>query len=193
MTRTRAFVQLAWQGNLESPITLCVISEIVSLQGEGSICKQVDVPLKTKDCATCGNPIPVDSHTCRFCGHPQAGDRGSVRAEAVRTINLESGMPTVRDAMQKMESKLSLAIAQGVRVVRVVHGYGSSGKGGKIRDACRRVLGSMVSKNQVTGMIHGEDHSAACVASQHLLRRVPALKSTCRTDGDNPGITLVEL
>jgi hypothetical protein len=150
------------------------------------------VPLGTKDCDTCGNPIPVDSHTCRFCGHSQAGAGGSVRAEAVRTINLESGMPTVEDAMQKMESKLSLAIAQGVRVVRFVHGYGSSGRGGKIREACRRTLSAMLQRNQIKNFIRGEDYSAARLSAQELVRRVPELKSSSRTDSDNPGITLVE-
>jgi len=102
-------------------------------------------------------------------------------------------MPTVEEALRRLDAKLSLAIAQNVRVVRVIHGYGSSGRGGKIREACRRVLASMVSKNQVTGLIRGEDHSAARVASQDLMQRVSALKSTTRTDGDNQGITLVEL
>jgi hypothetical protein len=153
----------------------------------------MDVPLRTKDCDTCGNPIPVDSHTCRFCGHYQAGDRGSVRAEAVRTINLESGMPTVEDAMQRMESKLSLAIAQGVRVVRFVHGYGASGRGGKIREACRRSLSTLSQRSQIKNFIRGEDYSASLLLAQELVRRIPELRSSNRTDSDNPGITLVEL
>ncbi len=95
--------------------------------------------------------------------------------------------------MRKLNSKLSLAIAQNVRVVRIIHGYGSSGRGGKIRDACRRALASMVDNNQVLAMICGEDHSAASLTSQDLIRRIPELKSSTRTDADNPGITLVEL
>ena len=114
-------------------------------------------------------------------------------AVAVRTIDLEAGMPTAEEAMRRLDSKLSLAIAQNVRVVRIIHGYGSSGRGGKIRDACRRALASMVSKNRVTGMIRGEDHSAASLSSQDLIRRIPDLKSSTRTDADNPSITLVEL
>ena len=116
-----------------------------------------------------------------------------MRAEAVRTINIESGLPTVEEAMKRMESKLSLAIAQGVRVVRFVHGYGSSGKGGKIREACRRTLSDMVQRNQIKNFIRGEDYSPARLSAQELVRRVPDLKSSSRTDSDNPGITFVEL
>jgi len=114
-------------------------------------------------------------------------------AAVVRTIDLEAGMPTVEEALRRLDGKLSLAIVQNVRVLRIIHGYGSSGRGGKIRDACRRVLASMVCTNQVRAMIYGEDHSAASLASQELIRRVPDLKSSTRTDADNPGITLVEL
>jgi hypothetical protein len=148
---------------------------------------------RTKDCDTCGNPIPIDAPTCRFCGHRQTGFGASARAETVRTINLESGMPTVEEAMKRMESKLSLAIAQGVRVVRFVHGYGSSGKGGKIREACRRALSAMLQRNQIKNFIRGEDYSAARLSAQEMVRRIPELKSSSRTDSDNPGITLVEL
>jgi hypothetical protein len=116
-----------------------------------------------------------------------------VRAEAVRTINIESGLPTVEEAMRRMESKLSLAIAQGVRVVRFVHGYGSSGKGGKIREACRRTLSAMLQRNQIKNFIRGEDYSAARLSAQEMVRRIPGLKSSSRTDSGNSGITLVEL
>ena len=141
----------------------------------------------------CGNPIPAAAAKCHFCGTLQTGANTPPIATAVRTIDLEAGMPTVEEAMRRLDSKLSLAIAQNVRVVRIIHGYGSSGRGGKIRDACRRALASMVGNNQVRAMIRGEDHSAASLASQDLLRRIPDLKSSTRTDADNPGITLVEI
>jgi hypothetical protein len=151
------------------------------------------MPPRTKDCEMCGNPIPVAAIRCRFCEALQTAANAAPMAVAVRTIDLEAGMPTVEEAMHRLDSKLSLAIAQNVCVVRVIHGYGSSGRGGKIRDACRRALASMVGNNQVRAMIRGEDHSAASLSSQDLIRRIPDLKSSTRTDADNPGITLVEL
>ena len=102
-------------------------------------------------------------------------------------------MPTVEEALQRLDAKLTLAIAQNVRVVRIIHGYGSSGRGGKIREACRKVLAGMLGRMRIQAFIRGEDHSAASLASQELIRRVPTLKSSTRSDADNPGITLVEL
>ena len=58
----------------------------------------------------------------------------------VRTINIESGMPTVEEGRGRLERKLDDARQRGVRVVRVIHGWGSSGKGGQLRSACRALL-----------------------------------------------------
>lgn len=141
----------------------------------------------------CGNPIPIGAAKCRFCETLQTVAGAAPSAEAVRTIDLEAGRPTVEEALRRLDAKLSLAIAQNVRVVRIVHGYGSSGRGGKIRAVCRRALGAMLGRKQIRSAILGEEHSATFLASQELIRRVPALKSTTRTDADNLGITLVEL
>ena len=151
------------------------------------------MPPRTKDCEVCGTPIPAAAAKCRFCEELQTGANAVPMAVAVRTIDLEPGMPTVEKAMRRLDSKLSVAIARNVRVARIIHGYGSSGRGGKIREACRGALARMVGNNQVRAMICGEDHSVASIASQGLIRRIPELKSSSRTDADNPGITLVEL
>ncbi len=155
--------------------------------------KKAVVPPRTKDCEMCGNPIPLGAARCHFCETLQTASGAGPSAEPVRTIDLEAGMPTVEEALRRLDAKLSLAIAQNVRVVRVIHGYGSSGRGGKIRDACRRVLAGMVGNNQAQVMVFGEDHSPARLVSQDLIRRVPALMSSTRSDAANPGITLVEL
>jgi len=151
------------------------------------------MPRATKDCETCGNPILVAAHTCRFCGSVQTGSVSDMRVEPVRTIDLEAGRPAVEEALRRLDMKLSLAIQESVRVVRVIHGYGSTGRGGAIRDAARRALAGMLARKQIVGMIRGEDHAATRLASRDILRRVPSLKSTTRTDCDNPGITLVEI
>lgn len=150
-------------------------------------------PRRTKDCETCGNPIPAGASRCRFCESAQSSRGSRPLAEAVRTINVESGLPTVEEALRRLDAKMSVAISEGVRVVRVIHGYGSSGRGGAIRDACRRSLGAMLGRGLVRTIIRGEDYGSSRLATQDLLRRFTDLKSTERADGDNPGITMVEL
>ena len=48
-------------------------------------------------------------------------------------VNLEAGMPTVDMARTHLNMTLRSAKANRVKVLKLIHGYGSSGKGGAIR------------------------------------------------------------
>ena len=54
-------------------------------------------------------------------------------------VNLEAGMPTVDMARTHLNMTLRSAKANRVKVLKLIHGYGSSGKGGAIRQRKRRV------------------------------------------------------
>lgn len=148
---------------------------------------------KTKDCERCGNPIPAHSFTCRFCGFSQSLENFPKISERVVIANLENGMPTVEQALERFRRRLREASASGARVLKVIHGYGSTGRGGKIRDAVRRELGRMLARGEVGAVVAGEEYSSATLAGRDLLARFKELKATERSDSLNPGITLVEL
>ena len=102
----------------------------------------------------------------------------------VRTVNLEQGMPTVEEALQRMRLELSTSKSLGYRIVRLIHGYGSSGRGGAIRDAVRK---------NVTSAIPGEEFDAFHPATRQLLDRYPSLKQDPDFGRCNQGVTLVIL
>ena len=52
----------------------------------------------------------------------------------MRTVNLEAGHPTTMQALVRMNQALSSA-RTNTGVLKLIHGYGSSGKGGAIRQA----------------------------------------------------------
>ncbi|MFA5636598.1 MAG: Smr/MutS family protein, partial [Anaerovoracaceae bacterium] len=58
----------------------------------------------------------------------------------VKEVNLERGYPTADMAVRNMVDHLGTCKRQGIRSVVLVHGYGSSGTGGKIKTAVRRKL-----------------------------------------------------
>jgi DNA-nicking Smr family endonuclease len=60
----------------------------------------------------------------------------------VRVINLEEGFPTRDQAYQKLEAALARARKDGIAVLKVIHGYGSTGAGGVLRFAIRGLLAS---------------------------------------------------
>ena len=66
------------------------------------------------------------------------------------TVNLEYGRPTVRDALHHADLSLAGAKNLGITTIKFIHGYGSSGKGGAIKDSLilflkrKRLVGKIV-------------------------------------------------
>ena len=148
---------------------------------------------KSKDCEICGNPIPAQAFTCRFCNASQSVENFLKTRERVIRSNLEAGLPTVEQALERLESDLREARACGAKVVRVIHGYGSSGRGGKIRDAVRRELGRKLARGEVRAVVPGENYSPTTNAGRDLLSRFRELQPTERSDSLNPGLTIIEI
>jgi len=148
--------------------------------------------MKMKNCATCGNEIPDPSLTCHFCGAHQRARQHAEPHERLRTVNIEAGMPSVDEGLQRLEGELARARQFGIRVVRVIHGWGSTGTGGSLRDACRASLKRKLAARQIANLVYGEDYSRTTNAGRDLMGRFSELRSSERSDNQNPGITFVE-
>ena len=124
-------------------------------------------------------------------------DRRAVSQETRRprmlVVNLEEGRPGVDEAIRRLGMKLDTARMQGVKLVRVIHGYGSSGKGGAIGDAVARHLAERKRKGLVRAYAWGGDWPDGTPEAKALLERRPLLRESLRTDRGNEGITFVEL
>ena len=149
--------------------------------------------MKTKDCEICGNRIPAQAFTCEFCNSSQSVENFPKTRERVIRSNLEAGLPTVAQALERLERDLREARACEAKVVRVIHGYGSSGRGGKIRDAVRRELGRKLARGEVKDVTPGENYSSTTNAGRDLLARFKELKTTERSDNSNHGLTIIEI
>lgn len=146
-----------------------------------------------KTCETCGNDIPDSASRCPFCESQQQPLVRKAAHHLLRTLNIKEGMPSVDEALTSLEGDLANARLSGVRVVRLIHGYGSGGTGGKLREACRAWLARKLKARQIKSFIPGEDYSKATNAGRDLLGRFPDLRAGEVSDRQNPGITLVEL
>lgn len=108
-------------------------------------------------------------------------------------VNLESGMPTVESACIQLRQSLVTARARRVRVVKLIHGYGSSGRGGAIKAAVRRELAQRKQSGQIKEYVPGEEFSPFYDNARRAVDMAPEL----RKDGDytrtNQGITIVVL
>lgn len=99
----------------------------------------------------------------------------------------------VETALRKMDNELRRAQAEKLRVLTLIHGYGSSGRGGRIRRECRKVLDHLVEQKQINSFIAGESFKKRTGAGKALLKRYGQLEQSCRSDFGNPGVTIVLL
>ena len=76
--------------------------------------------------------------------------------------------------------------APGIRVIKVIHGYGSTGKGGGTQLLVRN-WGSQM-RTKVRGVICGEDYSMYAQLSQAMRREVGSFDDS-ELDAGNRGIT----
>jgi hypothetical protein len=146
-------------------------------------------------CETCGNEIEWSTERCPYCEQlltAPSAPRASVVGPVVITVNLEEGHPLVTEALYRMDGKLYAARKQGAKIVRLIHGWGSSGTGGAIRTAVRKKLAIDHRNNVIQRYVSGEDYLHSEVGRQ-MRSKFPQLKKIVRTDRPNPGITLVEL
>jgi len=146
-----------------------------------------------KICRLCGNPRPVLSDECPFCNDtsPVITDTGGW---SVHTINLENKLPTVDMALERFHNLLEKLQGKGFRAVKVIHGHGSSGTGGKIRQAFRQAMDDGLWGEAIREVYYGEALKPHLIEYKKLIERFPSIKLNISRDMQgNPGITLLIL
>jgi hypothetical protein len=102
-------------------------------------------------------------------------------------------MPSVHEALQRLDGEIALARQSKIVMLKIIHGYGSTGAGGDIRIAVQRRLHELSEGGQIRGCIFGEDWSKTDDATWRLLQKELALKSDPDLGRRNQGITIVLL
>ena len=100
-------------------------------------------------------------------------------------------MPSVEQARARLSSEIQAAKVAGVRVLKLVHGYGSSGVGGDLRIALQSTLRQMANAGEIRDCIYGENWRTSDERSWRLLKQIPQLKSDSDLGKGNKGITIV--
>jgi len=143
-----------------------------------------------RGCEVCGNEIEIGLHQCPFCG--AAVEAVQPRRGLTHTrVNLEQGMPTTEQALERLARELEQARLAGYRVLTLIHGYGSSGRGGVIRQEVRAQLHYLKHQGMINDLLPGEEFSTRTGAGRYFLRRFPFLRRHRDLNRSNPGITLV--
>ena len=145
-------------------------------------------------CDTCGNELPGPVSVCPYCRHAVSATTLAFRPRGspVATCNIKEDGPTVDKMLTRLDGEIGRARANGIRVLRLIHGWGSTGKGGVLGREIRLELARRKLRGHIKSFVPGEEYGERTNAGRELLRKCPELRDELRTDSANPGITLVE-
>jgi hypothetical protein len=111
----------------------------------------------------------------------------------LKIINLEDGRPTIPQALARLASGLNSARQSQAELVKIIHGYGSSGVGGDLRIAIQAALQQMAQRGEIQACTYGEEWRKSDARTWERLKRFPELKHDRDLGGRNKGITIVVL
>ena len=111
----------------------------------------------------------------------------------LRTYNVEAGMPVLDEARRLVIEEIRTAKREGVKVLKVIHGYGSSGKGGKLKFGLRKSFALRKQDRVIKDFIAGEDFSIFNPTVLALLEAVPELRGDPDLNVTNEGVTILWL
>ena len=112
---------------------------------------------------------------------------------AIRTFNVEAGLPTLEEARRLVIAEIKRAKREGVKVLKVIHGYGSSGKGGALCVGLHQSFGLRKKEGIIKDFIAGEDFSIFNPTVLALLESVPELRGDPDLNATNEGVTILWL
>jgi len=111
----------------------------------------------------------------------------------IYTADIKSDRPTADQAVRRVDMALATGLRGGHAAVKLIHGYGSTGKGGRIRTEARRYLGELKVKGKIQAFIAGEDFSIFNGETLWAFQACPALRQDSDLEKCNNGITIILL
>lgn len=110
-----------------------------------------------------------------------------------RTINIKADRPTLEEARRDAIAAIRAAKRDGIRVLKIIHGYGSTGKGGTLAVGLRKSFRLRRKEGQIREFIPGEDFSVFDEATLLLLEAMPEVRGDSDLGRANPGVTVLWL
>jgi len=123
------------------------------------------------ECPLCGNPRGMLGE-CRQCGSEEL----PISHSDTFVLNLKFDSPSADEALERLTIAVRSASELRIKVMIVIHGYGASGEGGKIKWAVHNALENNYFSDRVDEYHFGEQTAFGSDAYHALLRRRPGLK-----------------
>ena len=111
----------------------------------------------------------------------------------LKEVNIKYDMPAASDAVKRVTYNIRNGKAWGCGAIKFIHGYGSSGKGGRIRTEVRRYLEDQKRRGMIRDYIPGEALSIFDEATRRAFESCPDLRKDPDMERSNNGVTVVVL
>ncbi|MBE7074195.1 MAG: hypothetical protein E7379_03805 [Clostridiales bacterium] len=111
----------------------------------------------------------------------------------LRLINLKDEVYNVDYAIKTVEIEIENAKREGLIAIKVLHGYGSHGRGGAIMLELRRILPFWKRQGFIVDFFGGDKWSLFDKQSQEILNADKTIFGDCDLDNNNPGITIIKV
>lgn len=102
-------------------------------------------------------------------------------------------MPSLDEARRQVLEEIRRAKKQGIRVLKIIHGWGSSGKGGKLCHGLRKSFALRKKEGIIKDFVPGENFSIFNKTVLAMLDAVPGLRGDPDLDVTNEGVTVLWL
>ena len=112
---------------------------------------------------------------------------------SLREVNIKFDMPTASEAIKRVTYNIRNGAAMGCAVIKFIHGYGSTGKGGRIRTEVRRYLDNEKRYGRIRDFIYGEDFSIFDESTRCAFLLCDELRRDPDLERHNNGVTIVVL
>ena len=141
------------------------------------------------ECPDCGNTRSLFGR-CSHCGSSASPSLSSDIVE----LNIKQGNPTVEEALDRLTENIRELQDLGIKTIILIHGYGSSGEGGRIKRAIHDALDNNHYADRVEDYYFGEQVPFGSEAFQTLIKQRSGLKQYLRHfKAGNAGMTVLLL
>ena len=110
----------------------------------------------------------------------------------IRLVNLKEGY-SAEQALAILEIEIESAKKEGIVAIKVLHGYGSHGRGGVIRKALLPLLASWKRSKFILDYFGGDKWNLFDEDAKRILLKDKSIYNDCDISSSNPGITIIEI
>lgn len=109
----------------------------------------------------------------------------------MEVANIEKFMPTVYQAEILLKNHIETNRRKGIKAFKIIHGYGSTGKGGSLRTGLRSYLSELKKHKIIADFIPGENWSVFDETTRKTLDLDNSFRKDSDLDKSNAGVTII--